>query len=139
MTVSQALIQWLYGFGSITVDESIDTDTLAANAAAYGLYKTPQKTVIPYVDGSRDVTAYYTFCVRQRANQDVKRRNNQEWMEGLETWVRARQLKRELPVLTSGRDCQTVFIANSFTMQDAEKDEAVYQLTIAVNYIEQAA
>ncbi|MDD3212775.1 MAG: hypothetical protein PHY64_03840 [Eubacteriales bacterium] len=40
---------------------------------------------------------------------------------------------------TGGRECQTVFIANSFTMQDAEKDEAVYQLTIAVNYIEQAA
>lgn len=139
MSISQSIITWLCGFDGIDVDEGIDTDLLAANAAACGLYKTPQTNIVSYIDGSRDITAYYSFCARQRAAQDAKRRSNQEWMEALEGWVRRQQLSRNLPALDGNRACQTIFVANSFALQDAEKDEAVYQLTLAVNYTEKAA
>ena len=136
MTVSKALITWLYGFGSISVDENIDTDTLAANAAAYGLYKTPQTVIVPFVDGGRDVTAYYTLCVRQRANQERKRQDNQGWLEALEQWVRTQNRAQNLPDMGDNRECYGVGIANTFTMQDAENEESVYQMTLSISYTE---
>ena len=35
MTVSKALIQWLYGYGNIQIDERIETDVLAQQAISY--------------------------------------------------------------------------------------------------------
>ena len=139
MTVSQALVTWLYTNTTIAVDETVDTDMLAANAAAYGLYKTPQTTIIPYVDGTRDVTAYYTFHVRQRSNVETTRQSNQAFLESFENWVRSQSRARTLPALTAPLHCERVFIANTFSMEAAETDEAVYQLTLGINYIDKAA
>ena len=139
MTVSQAIVEWLYTNTTIAVDETVDTDMLAANAAAYGLYKTPQTNIIEYVNGTRDVTAYYTFHVRQIANEDAVRQSNQAFLEAFETWVRSQSRARALPALTAPLECQYVFVANTFSMETAEADEAVYQLTIGINYIDKAA
>lgn len=136
MTVSQSIVTWLYTNTTISVNDTVDTDTLAATAAAYGLYKTPQTTVIPYVDGTRDVTAYYTFLLRQRSNEDGKRQNNQAWLEALEAWVQSKRKARTLPTLSAPRQCHDVFVANSFAVIETESDESVYQITIGINYTE---
>ena len=39
MTVSKALIQWLYGYGNIQIDERIETDVLAQQAISYACIK----------------------------------------------------------------------------------------------------
>ena len=136
-TVSQAIIQWLYGFGDIAIDESIDTNQLQAMANAYGLYKTPQTAVTPYANGARDVTAYYLFMGRQRSQTEPERKASEAWLEGLELWVRQQNMGRHLPELAPGMSCQAVGIANAATMQYQESGEAVYQLTISINYIDE--
>ena len=73
MTVSKALINWLYGFGDIAIDEEISTEQLAAQAEAYGLYKDQQTSIHCYVDGTRDVTAYYLLLARQPAQAERQR------------------------------------------------------------------
>ena len=138
MTVSQCLCEWLATNPTVDVDMEMDTDMLAAQALAVGVYKTPQMDIKPYMRGGKNVTAYYNFLLRQRTNQEVKRRDNQAWLEALERWVYAQQRGRNLPVLDTGRTCQRIFITNSFYLMDAEKDEGVYQLTIGINYTEQA-
>ena len=138
LTISQAIITWLYTNPGVAVDENVDTDMLQANAAAYGLYKTPQTNVITYIDGTRDITAYYTFHVRQRVNQESTRQSNQEWLEAFEAWVLSQSRARNLPALPSPSTCERVFIANTFSMEQAENNEAVYQLTIGINYINRA-
>ena len=138
MTISQAIVTWLYTNSSLSVDD-VDTDTLAASAAAYGLYKTPQTNVVTYVDGTRDVTAYYTFHVRQRSNVEVTRQSNQEFLEGFETWVRTQSHASIFPALASPLECQRVFVANTFSALETETDETIYQLTLGINYIDKAA
>ena len=53
MTVSKALIQWIYGYGNIQIDERIETDVLAQQAISYALYKEPNAIVDTYIDGSQ--------------------------------------------------------------------------------------
>ena len=138
MSVSEAIIQWLYTNTTIDIDKSIDTDQLAAEAAAYGLYKTPQTVVVPYVNGDRDITAYYSFLVRQKSSQEATRKRSQAWLEDLETWVRTQNRSRVLPVLGENRECHSVGIANSYTLHDANEKDAVYHLSLAINYTETA-
>ncbi len=139
LTVSRALLDWLAEFDGLTVDEDITTDQLEAQAAAYGLYKTPQTRVQCYVDGTRDVTTYYRFLARQRSQQERSRQESQALLERFEQWVRKRDRDGELPLLGPGRNCQGVSVASPFSMEYREDSEAVYQLTLAVNYIEAGA
>ncbi len=138
MTVSQSIIMWMGTNPTVDVDTDVETDMLAAQALAMGLYKTPQANVIPYINGMRDITGYYNFLLRQRTNQEAKRQDNQVWLEALEMWVHAQNIARSLPIMAAGQICQRVFIANSFYMVSAETNEGVYQLTIGINYTEQA-
>lgn len=138
MTVSQSIIAWLMTNHTVDVDTAMDTDMLAAQAMAIGLYKTPQTDVKPYLRGARTITAHFNFLLRQRISQECRRQDNQAWLEELERWVYLQQRVRRLPVMDGGRSCQRVFITNSFFLMDAEKDEGVYQLTIGVTYHEQA-
>lgn len=136
MTVSQALVTWLYTQGTISIADNIDTDQLAASASAYGLYKSPQVDIKQFINGDRDITAHYQFLVRQRSIQDTSRQNNQQWLENLERWVFEQNKARNLPALGSNRTCNSVRIANSFFAQETDEREAVYQLVIAINYTE---
>ena len=88
MTVSESIIRWLYGFGDIEAGDRIETDQLDGEAGSYGLYKQPTKDVVPFVDGSRDVTEYYYLLARQSSKAEASRVDNQAWMESLESWVR---------------------------------------------------
>lgn len=136
-TISEAMIQWLYGFGRIDIDEDITTDQLDAMAAAYGLYRTPQTTVKNYVDGTRDITAYYRFLARQRSQTEKERVKSQQWMEALEQWVFAENRAGRLPDLGDGRTCQMVKVANTSDAAMQDEKETVYQVSLSINYIDE--
>lgn len=137
MTITQSVIEWLAGFdGGVEVEEGMNTDMLAANAEAYGLFRTPGDVVTNFVHGGRDVTTYLNLIVRQPSQTESMRRSNQAWMEQLERWVRAQSMLRSLPALDDGRECYAVAIANSFYMQEQTETESVYQIAIAVHYTE---
>lgn len=137
MTITQSVIEWLNGFdGGIEVDEGVNTDMLAANAEACGLFRTPGNIATDFVHGGRDVTEHLNLIVRQPSQTESMRRSNQAWMEHLERWVRSQNIRRSLPVLDNGRECFAVAIAGSFYMQEQTETESVYQIAIAVHYTE---
>jgi hypothetical protein len=58
------------------------TPTSWRGSAAYGLYKTPQTVVKPYVNGDRDITAYSRSWSARR-QQEATRKHSQAWLEDL--------------------------------------------------------
>ena len=124
MTVSESIIRWLYGFGDIEAGDRIETDQLDGEAGSYGLYKQPTKDVVPFVDGSRDVTEYYYLLARQSSKAEASRVDNQAWMESL-------------PQLDGGRSCHAVGVSVSAYMSGAaESGTSEYQITVSINYTE---
>lgn len=137
MTITESIIEWLRGFdGGIEVEEGVSTDQLAANAEAYGIFRTPGDIVTEFVHGGRDITTYLNLIVRQPSQTESMRRSNQAWMEQLEAWVRDQSMQRSLPQMDGGRECYAVAIANSFYMQEQTETESVYQITLSVHYTE---
>ena len=137
MTVGESIITWLYGFGDIAPTDRIETDQLGGEAGSFGLFKEPTLEETVFIDGTRDVTAYYYILARQSNKSDAARIGNQAWMEALEGWVRAKNLARELPDLGGGRTCYAVGVSVASHMPESEENgTADYQLTVRINYTE---
>lgn len=137
MTINESLKNWLYGFDNIEVDDRVNTDKLDGEAESYGLFKQATQEVTPFIDGSRDVTAYFYFLARQSAKSEKARLSNIAWMEQLERWVFEKNRKRELPELDGPRSCNRVTISVGAYMSESENSEtAQYQLSISINYTE---
>lgn len=139
MTVSGAVVEWLRGYdGGFELTDVIGTDQLEAKPEAYGVFKMPGDAAVEFVDGSRDVTVNYLFLARQPSQTDGLRKDAHEWLEGLERWIRAQNMQRRLPELDEGRTCFGVGVANSYAAEEQTDAEITYQLTLAINYFEEA-
>lgn len=139
MTIGQSIVDWLMEFGDIEASDTvIETDQLDSRTGSLGLYKQPNKDIMPFVDGSRDVTEYYYLLARQPAKDERSRIATQAWMEALEAWVRQRNTARDLPALDGGRDCYGIEVSVSAYMSDTDDSgrTAEYQISIAIKYME---
>lgn len=139
MTISEAVTEWLRGYdGGFELTDAISTDQLEAEPEAYGVFKMPGGAVTEFVDGSRDVTVNYLFLARQPSQTDGLRKDAHEWLEGLEKWIRTQNMRRKLPELDGGRTCFDVSVANSYAAEEQTDAEITYQLTLSINYFEEA-
>lgn len=134
MTVSKALIQWLYGYGNIQIDERIETDVLAQQAISYALYKEPNAIVDAYIDGSQMRTEYYTFLARRNTQIEAERQDNNVFLEELENWIDEKNLNGEFPQLDGNRYCEDVSVSSGLYLYTNEDSQAVYALTIQIKY-----
>ena len=63
--------------------------------------------------------------------------DNQEFLDGLEQWVRAQNLSRNLPSLTNGRACHSINVDEaSYLLEVTATGESIYQLGIELSYSE---
>ena len=134
MTVSKALIQWLYGYGNIQIDERIETDVLAQQAISYALYKEHNAIVDTYIDGSQMRTEYYTLLARRNTQIESERQDNNVFLEDLENWIDEKNLNGELPQLDGNRYCEDVSVSSGLYLYTNEDSQAVYALTIQIKY-----
>ena len=139
MTIGGAVVEWLRGYaGGFELTDMISTDQLGATPESYGVFKAPGGMVQEFVDGSRDVTVNYLFLARQPSQTDGLRKDAHEWLEGLEHWIRAQSRRRQLPELDAGRHCHSVIVTSSYAAEEQTDADTVYQLSLAINYFEEA-
>jgi len=132
-SVAESLVTWLLTYSGIS---AVTTDQVGEEATSLGVIKAPGRNVQNYVDGSKDVTAYFLFRARKSAQMDDMPVDNQEWLEAFETWVREQSFKRTLPTLTGGRTCQSVSVSESAYLLESTDAEIVYQIGLEVVYYE---
>jgi hypothetical protein len=139
MTVSAAVTEWLKSYeGGFELTDAISTDLLEGEPEAYGVFKAPGGNIEEFVDGSRDATVNYLFLARQPSQTDSLRKDAHEWLEGLEGWIWAQNMRRNLPDMGAGRTCFGVSVTSSYTAEEQSDAEITYQLMLAINYFEEA-
>lgn len=138
MTISESMVEWLRGYeGGFELTDEISTDRLEeAEPEAFGVFKAPGGGYTEFVDGSRDVAAYYLFLARQPSQTEGLRLDAHEWLEGLERWIRAKNMRRELPDLGECRTCFNVRVTNSYAPENQTDAGITYQLGMEIDYFE---
>jgi hypothetical protein len=136
MTVSECIKDWLKDFEGITKIEDLCTDRLESAIESYEIFKSPNKDIIPFADGSSLVTEYYQFFGRKAANDDSEMVNNQQVLTNLENWIEKKNFDELYPDLSQAGTlhCEEISIENSATVIDQTDSEAIYQITIKITY-----
>lgn len=139
MSIGESVAAWLKSYdGGFELTDQISTDRLEATPEAYGIFKAPGDETRRFVDGSRDATVHYLFIARQPAQTDRMRIGNHKWLEGLERWIREQTMRRALPDLGAGRTCFAITVADSYAAEEQSDAEITYQISVAVEYFEEA-
>lgn len=139
MSITESIIAWMQGYaGGVSVMDDISVDQLAAMNESMGVFKSPGDEIAEYIGGARDVTSHFLFLICQPSQTNAMRIENQQWLEAFEKWVREQNRARNLPELTGGRKCGSIRISNSFAIQQQTDSETIYQVSVTINYFEEA-
>lgn len=135
MTVSEAIIQWLMTFDSSEYWKmnQIDTEQQSPTVDSYSLVRAPVQNVKNYLSGRKVYTDHYTIHARLSNQSDADRIDNNGFGEALENWVRGKDANGEFPVLADAK-VQSVSITTPFYVGKTDKNDSVYQMTIAIKY-----
>lgn len=136
-SVSQCIIEWLETYGSISIEDMIETEILPDELKTYALSKVPTNIYIEYVDGSRQNTEYYTFLTRQSTQYNTNRIKNDVWLNNLEKWIIKQDLENNLPNLDGNRQCDAINISSTFYLFETKERDSVYQLTLSITFREE--
>jgi len=128
----------LSGYSGITSAEQVETDQVGAEAVSMGLLKAPGRNVLHFTNGSKEVTAAYLFRAKRAAQQDNMRVDNQTWLEDFETWIREQDFAQSWPLLSGGRECQSIGVSESAYLLEATDAEIIYQVGITITFYEPA-
>lgn len=138
MTVSECLRDWLTNYDELNIAD-IATDFIESDEGSFSISKSPNTSVIDYVDGSKLVTEYYQFFARRNTQLDDERVENQQVLNDLEEWVEEQNMEENLPDLSQigNLTCQEVSITNSATITSQEDDDSIYQITFSIQYLKE--
>lgn len=135
MTVAECIKNWLGGFTQLSLSE-LCTDFLESDLESYEIFKSPNRDIKQYTDGSSLVTEYYQFYGRKATTADSERVSNQQVLADFENWIETKNFDEEYPDLSQVGNliCQEISIENSATIIDQTDSSAVYQITIKITY-----
>lgn len=138
MTVGECLKEWLSEYEGADISV-LDTDFIEGEKGSFAIYKSPNNTSVPFIDGSSLVTEYYQFFARQSTQLDEERIDNQNFLAELENWVEERDCNEEYPDLSGvgNLSCTEIGVSNSAAITSQEEDNAIYQITIAIQYLKE--
>lgn len=135
MTVSESIINWLYGFNSeeFWSMPKIDTDLQGAKVDSFSLIKEPVQNVKSYVSGRKVYTEHYMIRARLSSNLDIERIENLGFGEVLEEYVKAKNLAEEYPNIPDAK-VRSIGVTTPFYLGVTENNNSIYQMTIAIQY-----
>lgn len=138
MTIAECIKNWLSEYSGADFTE-LATDFIEADIGSYAICKSPNGTEIPYLDGSKLVTEYYQIFARQSTQLEQERISNQQFLAELEIWVEDRNFNEDYPDLSEvgSLACEDISISNSATILSQEDGNAIYQITIAIQYLKE--
>lgn len=131
MTISQYIVEFLNEYENLV----IDTNRINEGFDRNGLFKSPSRTVKPYLDCSLEITEHYQFMARQAAISDKERKEADQWLEDLTYWVDDFSLKYEYPPLDGDRTVTDITVTGCPAPLEDKEDEILYQISLSITYL----
>ena len=137
-TVCECLKDWLGEYKGADFSEIL-TDFIGAPEECLAVFKSPNKEVVPFIDGSKQVTEYYQFFVRRATQIQSQNNENQRLLADLEDWSELQEEEEHYPDLSEAgkMTCTEIKVSNSATISSQEDDNAIYQITISIQYLKE--
>lgn len=129
-TVSSAVAAWLSFFENMTVDTNHVTD----GSDKYGLFKSPNRNVKNFLNGSYEITEYYQFFARQASVSEEDRKDSDAWLEELAYWADDFSFVYEYPALDGGRKINMIELTGMPYPMETGSSDTLFQMSLAITY-----
>ena len=130
MTISEAISKWLAEYGKIV----IETNHVSDGSDQYGLFKSPQRNIVSYVDSNYEITEYYQLLARLNSLSEDDRKDSDEQLEKLTYWADDYPFNHEYPAIDGNRQILNISVTGSPYPLSTDSSETVYQLSIEITY-----
>ena len=130
MTISEYIVNWIKLYKSI----SIETNHIKDGSDKYGLFKSPNRDMKNFTDGSCEVSEYYQFLAKQDSTSDYDRKDSDEWLEELTYWVDDYEYTYEYPELDGNRKIQSIELTGCPYPMESNDSETLYQMSLKITY-----
>lgn len=132
MTISKYIIDFM---SSYLTGINIATNHLDSGPDQYGLFKSPNREVRNFSDGSYEVTEHYQFFIKQDGVSEADRKGSDEFLEELIYWVDDYSFNNEYPPIDGGRMVTDISITGCpYSMDVENNNEVVYQILLSITY-----
>lgn len=132
MNISEKLIDWLRTCPYIGKINAFDVNQVQAKKDSVGLFKQPSVKVTEFIDGSKQITEYYYFLFKKAAQVKSERLANEEYLRKIEDWIDEQEFSGNYPDI--GYPVDGIGMSNGYYVKSIEDKEAVYQLTLEIQY-----
>lgn len=131
MTISAAVASWLSFYESM----KIDTNHITAGSDKYGLFKSPNRTMKEFNDGTYEITEFYQFFARQASVSEEDRKDADEWLEDLAYWADDFPFNYAYPELDGGRKITKIGLTGTPYPMESGSSDTLFQMSLSVTYI----
>lgn len=129
-TIASAIAAWLSEYSSIDVA----TNYISDGADTFGLFKAPTRTTKNFINGTYEITEYYSFFARQAAVSEGDREDSDAWLENLAYWADDYPLLADYPALTGNRTINQIELTGAPYPMETGSDDMLYQMSISITY-----
>ena len=132
MSKIKGIIEWFETCPLVETAGYVDVNQLNPEAEALGMYKQPAVTVQELADGSKLITENYYLLFRRAAQLKEERFDNEDYLDAVEDWFEKQLYAENYPQI--GFRVHDMAMSNALYMLERDSEEAVYQLTISIQY-----
>ncbi len=129
-TIAAAIAAWLSFYEAMDVDTNHITD----GSDQFGLFKSPQRNVKNFNNGSYEITEYYQFYARQASVSEADRKDSDAWLEDLTYWADDFGFNYAYPALDGDRTILRIELTGSPYPMETTSSDTLYQMALAITY-----
>lgn len=137
MSVISAVKSFIATFPGLTSGKIIDVDNLDG-AEWYSISPTPSEPVLEtYLNNVQNKQFTFAFRVSKLTMDDLRRLENNEFFEDLQTWLKTQSDAGNLPTMDTGQTPQKIeAISWGYLQQQGQSNTGVYQILCRLEYQE---
>ena len=132
MSKIKGIVEWFETCPLVEEAGYVDVNQLNPETEALGIYKQPAVTVEELMDGSKLITENYYLLFRRAAQLKEDRFDNEDYLDDVEDWFEEQLYQENYPDI--GFRVHDIAMSNAFYMLERDSEDAVYQLTISIQY-----
>ena len=120
--------------------KSIGVDYLADTTVSYSIEEVPVDPIVKtYVNGDKLKQYVFIFCSKEDYSSDVRQNiENSGFYEEFEEWLSRTTRSRNLPIMSDGKEAQSIKAITSGYAFATDGDKAQYQIQVRLEYYQKS-
>ena len=132
MSITNSIRSWLETYNGMTL--AVMTDGTGEKPSSYSLAPSGNGRITRDITGNTTYANNYVFYAREPAADEVDRRSNYDFLEGLTRWIEDKSDANDMPELGGDYKVEELTVTNAMLFDIDENGTGLYQVQIQIRF-----